>query len=402
MPYHTGTIEIELGTFPQAREGQAIVKPDTLEQAPLNFLSPEEMADPGITIKRLYAGDRVLFYEDFDPPFFVLSRYEDVSHVLKNPDRFLSGYGQGPNFSDAAGIVSDPPMHTFFRQLVQEDFKPSSIGKLRPRLETIADELLDAVEGKEVWDLHDELAFPLPVIIICEIFGIPTDDISQFKVWSDLSVAALSSPDADSYQQELRKMHDYILQLVREKRADQGDNSLMARIARARQDGAPLSDDDAVRIVTQLFVAGNETTTSLITNFMMRMLDEDYLWKDFCAGKIDMTKAINESLRLDPPLLAMFRTTANEEEIAGVTIPAHTKVMINYAAANRDPAVFENPQVFDPNDIEVCGRCGGSVRIIVEASNRCIEDQNIVDRILAHLRDREQDIPTLPLLLPRA
>ena len=144
-------------------------------------------------------------------------------------------------------------------------------------------------------------------------------------------------------------MLDYILLLVRDKRADAADNSLAARIARAQRDGDCLSDEDAVQIITQLFVAGNETTTSLITNFMMRMMDERYRWADFCAGKIDMTAAINESLRLDPPLLAMFRTTAEDERIAGVTITAGNKVMINYAAANRDPTVFENPHVFDPN-----------------------------------------------------
>ncbi|TDI60219.1 MAG: cytochrome P450 [Alphaproteobacteria bacterium] len=321
--------------------------PGTQQAAQLNFLSPEEMADPGVSIQRLYAGDRCQYYELFDPPFYVLSRYEDVNHVLMNPTRFLSGSGQGPNFIEPGGIVSDAPMHTFYRQLVQNDFKPGSISKLQPRLEAIAEELLDAVEGKETWDLHDDFSFPLPVIIICEIFGIPTDDIAQFKMWSDYSVAALSSPDPTQYASELQRMQDYIVSLVRDKRPDMRDNSLMARIARARQDGATISDEDAVRIVTQLFVAGNETTTSLMTNLMMRLLGDGYRWADFCAGKIDVDKAINESLRYDPPLLAMFRTTAAEEDIAGVTIPANTKVMIHYAAANRDPKVFENPHDFD-------------------------------------------------------
>ena len=125
----------------------------------------------------------------------------------------------------------------------------------------------------------------------------------------------------------------------------------MARIARARKDGAILTDEEAVSIITQLFVAGNETTTSLITNLTMRLLEEDEngenQWADFCDGKIDMAKAINESLRFDPPLLAMFRTTADDEEIAGTHIPAHTKVMVNYAAANRDPGVFDDPNIFN-------------------------------------------------------
>jgi cytochrome P450 len=319
----------------------------TAQAADLDFMSPEEMADHGLSIRRLYAGDRCRLYEKFDPPFHVLSRFEDVNHVLMNPTRFLSGHGQGPNFVPAAGIVSDAPMHTFFRRLVQDDFKPGAIARLRPRLEAIADTLLDAVEGKESWDLHDDFAFPLPVTIICEIFGIPTDDIAQFKMWSDVSVAALSAQHPAAYQAELQRMAAYLVDLMHQKRLDTGDDSLMARIARARRDGATLSDQEALSIVTQLFVAGNETTTSLITNVMMRLLGGDYQWAEFCEGRIPIEQVINESLRFDPPLLAMFRTAAEDEIVAGTRIPAGTKVMIHYAAANRDPAVFENPNVFD-------------------------------------------------------
>ncbi|MEN3976077.1 cytochrome P450 [Emcibacter sp. SYSU 3D8] len=317
------------------------------DAAALDFLCPEEMSDPSVTIQRLYAGDRCRLYEKFLPPFFVVSRFEDVNHVLMNPTRFLSGHGQGPNFVPPAGIVSDAPMHTFFRRLVQDDFKPGAIARLRPRLERIADELLDAVEDKETWDLHDDFSFPLPVTIICEIFGVPTDDLRQFKKWSDTSVAALSAQDPSAYVEELMRMRDYLVALLHEKHDDLDDEGLLARIARARRDGAELSDEEAVSLVLQLFVAGNETTTSLITNVMMRLLGDGYQWADFCAGKIDMKNLINESLRYDPPLLAMFRTTAGDETIAGTRIPAGTKVMIHYAAANRDPDVFENPETFD-------------------------------------------------------
>lgn len=314
----------------------------------LDLMAPDEMADPAVSAARLHAGERCRLYTGFEPPFYILSRYHDVSDILLNPSRFVSGQGQGPNFTPPMGVVSDAPTHTFFRRLVQDDFKPGAIAKLRPRLEEIAGELLDAVENKEVWDLHDDLAFPLPVTIICEIFGIPTDDIHQFKIWSDASVAALSAQDPTIYADELARMNAYVLDLLHRKHGDLGDNSLLARIARARRDGIAVSDEEAVALVLQLFVAGNETTTSLITNFMRRMLTGDYLWADFCAGKIDMNQAINESLRFDPPLLGLFRTTAEEVEIAGTHVPAGTKILTHYAAANRDPAVFENPDIFDP------------------------------------------------------
>jgi cytochrome P450 len=313
----------------------------------LDMMSPEEMADPGLSAARLLASDRCYRYDGFDPPFYILSRFEDVSEMLLNPTDFLSGHGQGPNFIPAAGVVSDAPDHTFFRRLVQDDFKPGAISKLRPRLEKIAEDLLDDVEGMDVWDLHDQLAFPLPVMIICEIFGIPTDDIQQFKLWSDASVAALSAQDPSIYEDELARLNDHVLALVRSKRPDMDDNNLMARIARARRDGSTISDEDAVRLVLQLFVAGNETTTSLITNFMWRMLADGTMWQQFCAGEIDLDKAINESLRYDPPLVGLARTTAREVQIGGTTLPGHTKVLAHYAAANRDPARFDNPNLFD-------------------------------------------------------
>ncbi|MCZ6710256.1 MAG: cytochrome P450 [Gammaproteobacteria bacterium] len=313
----------------------------------LNLMGPEEMADPAITARRLLAGDRVRSYVGFEPPFYIVSRYRDVNAILRDPERFVSGHGQGPNFVPPAGVVSDPPQHSFFRNLVQGDFLPRSISKLRPRLTEIAHELLDVVQEKDRWDLHDQFSFPLPVTIICEIFGIPTNDIARFKLWSDASVAALSAQDPSLYDSELALMRSYLLDLLNANRAATEGESLLARIARAQRDGVSVSDDEAIALVLQLFVAGNETTTSLITNFMWRMLSGDYQWADFCAGKIDVNKAINESLRFDPPLLGLFRTTACEVQIGGATIPAHTKVLTHYGAANRDPEVFENPDVFD-------------------------------------------------------
>jgi len=322
--------------------------PLTEKLDPLDLMSPEEMSDPSLSAQRLLSGPRCRRYERFEPPFFIVSRYEDIQRILRDPDTFLSGHGQGPNFAPPSGVVSDPPSHTFFRRLVQADFLPRSIGQLRPRLERIADELLDAVASEEVWDLHDDLAFPLPVTIICEIFGIPTDDIAQFKRWSDASVAALSAQDPTEYLAELARMREYVLELLHRRRDEANDDRLLARIARARLDGEYLSDEEAVGLVLQLFVTGNETTTSLITNFVWRMQSHDGMWADFCSGRIDLDLAINESLRFDPPLLGLFRTTAREVEVGGTMLPAHTKVLTHYGAANRDPAAFAAPNVFDP------------------------------------------------------
>ncbi len=304
------------------------------------------MTDHSVVTRALLEGPRVLRYEGFDPAFYVVSRYEDIDQVLRNPEHFVSGMGQGPNFIEPAGVVSDPPQHTYFRKLVQDHFQPAAIARLEPRLKELAQEALDTVEDREEWDLHDVLAFPLPIRIICEILGIPTDDIWQFKAWSDASVAALASDNPDAYQEPRVALSEYILGLLDEKRR-QPDKTLLSRIANADYQGSKISDTEAISLVSQMFVAGNETTTSLITNFVWR-LQKEGLWKDFVTGRLDLETTINESLRFDPPLLALFRTTSRAVRIADTTLPAGSKVMTYYAAANRDPQVFENPDLFDP------------------------------------------------------
>lgn len=319
------------------------------EAQPLDLMSAAELADPGSSARKLHAGPRCRLYERFDPPFYILSRYDDVEGVLRDPETFISGKGQGPNFSPPSGVVSDPPDHTFFRDLVQPAFLPRAIALLRPRLDAIADGLIAAVRDQDVWDLHDALAFPLPVTIICEILGIPARDLDRYKQWSDSSVAALSAQDPTPFIADQMAMREHVRGLIHQRRNEPDDSRLLWRIAAARRDGELLSDDEAVGLVLQLFVAGNETTTSLITNFAWRFLSIPGLWSSFVSGEIDLDRAINESLRFDPPLIGLFRTTARDVEIGGSAVKAGTKIMTHYLAANRDPRAFPDPDRFDPH-----------------------------------------------------
>ena len=312
----------------------------------IDLMSADAMADPGWVASELLAGERVILYKGFNPPFYIVSRYADVESVLRQPDVFISGQGQGPNFAPASGVVSDPPDHTFYRGLVQDYFQPKAIASLEPRLKQIAKEQLDTVAGERTWDLHDTLAFPLPIRIICEVLGVPVDDIWQFKRWSDASVAALAAEDPSMFAAEAEKLREYLIELFDRKRR-QRDGTLLDRIAHAERDGHPIPEQEALSLTSQMFVAGNETTTSLITNFVWRMFKLD-LWQDFVENRFDLDLAINESLRFDPPLLALFRTTARDVVIGDATIPAGSKVMTHYGAANRDPDAYHDPNTFIP------------------------------------------------------
>ncbi len=312
----------------------------------VDLLGADELQDPSITATKLLSQERAYLYEKFDPPFYILSRYDDVNSALLDAETYIEGFGNGPNFQPALGILSDAPHHTFIRNLIQRDFLAKPMSDLQPRLEEIVQELLDAVSQKEIWDLHDELSFPLPVIIICEILGIPTDDIQKFKRWADASVANMCSADPAEYAGQLAEMSSYILEQLHLKRTAGDGTDLLSVMALAKDDGDYLPDDELVALAGQIFVAGNETTTSLISNLVWRLLSVDDLWGDFCRGEIDVDDAINESLRFDPPLLGLFKTTSRDVDIGSLTIPANTKVMMHYGAANRDPEAFPEPNTF--------------------------------------------------------
>lgn len=313
----------------------------------IDLLSEEEMADPSTTAAKLLAGPRAYYYDKFNPPFYIFSRYEDVNNALLDAATYTEGSGNGPTFQPALGVLSDAPHHTFIRNLIQPDFLAKKISDLQPRLEAIVQDLLNAVEDKAVWDLHDDLSFPLPVIIICEMLGIPTDDITKFKRWADASVASMCSEDPTEYLSQLEEMRAYLLQQIQAKRVGASSNDLLSIIARAQLDGEYLPDEETVGLAQQIFVAGNETTTSLISNLVWRLLSIDDLWGELCRGNIDVDSAITESLRFDPPLLGLFKTTSRDVLVDGVTVPANTKVMMHYGAANRDPLVFPEPNTFD-------------------------------------------------------
>jgi cytochrome P450 len=308
-------------------------------------LAPETLADPGPHWAALLREAPVHHYAKFEPPFFTLSRHADVAHALRDIDTYSSQFGQGPRFTTAGGLLSDPPEHTRFRKIVQRAFKPTSIEGLRPRAEAIARELLDALHG-DALELHDDFACPLPVIMIAELLGVPASAREQFKRWSDVMVEAMGMEDPTPLASEMEALGRYLAAAVADHRARPRGGDLIDTLVEASETGDGLSDAQVTGVVSQLLVGGNETTTSLITNCVWRLLERPALWAALCANPALVPAAIEESLRFDPPVLGLFRTTTRDVTLHGVTIPAKAKVYLAYAGANRDPAVFAEPDRF--------------------------------------------------------
>jgi len=316
--------------------------------------NPEVMADPAAGHTHLLAACPVHHCETFDPPFYTLSRYTDVSMALRDIDTYSSQYGQGPRFTEPAGMLCDPPQHSYYRKLLQSWFTPKAVAELRAPVEQLTHALVDAIEASgPSFDLHDDFAFPLPVTIIADLLGVPKTDLEQFKYWSDVQVAAMGAEDPTQYLSDQQAFMQYMqshLASRREKIAagDAVPPDLLTLIAGARDDdGTFMPETDTLSVLNQLLVGGNETTTSLITNLMWRLLEVPERWQQILDDGSLISSAIEESLRFDPPVLGLYRNTTREVTLHDVTIPANSKVLINYAAANRDASMYPDPDHFD-------------------------------------------------------
>ncbi len=324
--------------------------------------SPETLEDPAAAYRRLLEECPVHLYKNFNPPFYSLTKYGDVHGALRDVQTYSSHYGQGPGMTVPGSMQSDPPQHTFFRRLVQQAFTPRAVADMKPRIESLVAEIIDGFVDSGAADLHDELAYPLPTIVIAQMLGVPEEDRAHFKRWSDASVAALGSRNPDEYRDDRAALGTYLLDQARRRRALEAagaplPDDLISRLVLAEHDGERMTDNDLVALAVQLLVGGNETTTSLITNALVRLTERPELWARLRAEPHLVDVAVEESLRFDPPVLGLFRTTTCPVTVQDVEIPEGAKVMLLYAAANRDPEAFADPNTFSlDRDLETLRR----------------------------------------------
>tara|TARA_B100000579_G_scaffold130300_1_gene105193 strand:- start:294 stop:1214 length:921 start_codon:yes stop_codon:yes gene_type:complete len=235
---------------------------------------------------------------------------------------------------------------------------------MESEISSLVHELLDEMESRNRSDLHDALACPLPVLVIAKILGVPTDDIDQFKAWSDQQLAEASAPDMEAPKAARKAMEEYLLQQIDNRRETLIDNGyppetvdhstagtvlpddVITGILLAEVDGRKLGDGERLVMLNQLLVGGNETTTSLLTNIFWRLLENPELYSQVRDDPTLDTVAIEESLRMDAPVLGLYRTNTEETVFDGVKIPERSKVMATFGAANRDPQIFKDPNTF--------------------------------------------------------
>jgi len=324
--------------------------------AQFNPFSAEFKADPYAVYAELRRDRPVARTEPVG--FYAVSRYDDVSFVLKNPQLFSSaamgaatmlGGGQGMMRS-ATVISSDPPDHTRLRSLVNRAFTPKMVAEMEPRIRELTAELLDKVTSNGEMDLTNDLAIPLPVIVIAEILGVEAERYEDFKRWSDevvlLMSGSVSEPEREALRADLEGLSEYFQEII-DARRKQPRNDLISQLVRAESEDQSLSGEEVMSFTGLLLIAGNETTTNLITNGTLALLENPAEMKKVQNDRSLIPNMVEESLRYDAPVQFLFRTAAQDVEVAGTTIPQGSVVLPLYASGNRDERRYPDADRFD-------------------------------------------------------
>jgi cytochrome P450 len=281
-------------------------------------------------------------------------RYEDVSAVLTDYRTFSSDFSEV--FPDQAELIegnivaTDPPYHHRLRHLVSQAFTPRAIARLETRIRELTEQLLDQTGGRTEIELVGDLAYPLPVIVIAELLGVPAADRSRFKIWAD---ALLSQSNADPTDKEaieaaavhLRKFHDYLREHISQRRIEPRQDLLSGLVA-AEIEGKRLSDQEIVGFATTLLLAGHITTTALLGNTILCLDEHPQTQAALRANPAAIPGAIEEVLRYRSPVVNTGRLAATEVQLGEQVISPRQMLIVWLHSANHDERQFENPDEF--------------------------------------------------------
>jgi pimeloyl-[acyl-carrier protein] synthase len=349
----------------------------TAEQAASEISSLEAPLSPVIAEVVQHRADPYPLYKRYrdtdpmsraDPGIWTFTRYNDILAVLRD-DRFSADPRNATAFEelreeqaaegepnlvrDAAGRVllfTDPPDHTRMRTLVNKAFTPRTVERLRPHIKELVGGILDEVSGRSGMDVIEDLAYPLPALVICELMGVPTSDRDTFRGWSSKVAPVLDPWSPPSVLQEafgtLGQFAMYFVGLIDERRKDPKDDLLSALIAAEEQEDR-LAHEEVLSLCILIFIAGHETTQNLIGNGLLALLRNPDQLELLRKDRSLMKGAVEELLRFDSPVQLTARAATEDIEISGTTIPKGEEVVVLLGAGNRDPAVFDDPDRLD-------------------------------------------------------
>jgi cytochrome P450 len=307
----------------------------------------------------------------FAPAFhlWLVSRYQDVAMVLKDPRRFSSRDILRPpvdlppellellkdsGYSTEYPLLGDdPPAHTRIRSLVGKAFSASNMKALESRIRELASGYIDTLlRSGSRGDIIAGVAHPLPMYVITQMLGIPASDQEQLKAWckdENLFFVPHLPPDERKRSVEgVAAMRRYLRDLVRERQRNPRPDDLLTSLIQAQLEGErPLSVLELTNLISVLLFAGHETTTNLMGTALLHLLSHPTAWRELRANPAAIPNAIEEVLRYDAAVVGMMRTTTEPVELSGTQVPAGARLLLLFASANRDEALFEEPDRFD-------------------------------------------------------
>jgi cytochrome P450 len=285
---------------------------------------------------------------------WVFTDHEGVKRALTDHAAFSSDVSKAGFGTLGWFIFSDPPRHTKLRGLVSRAFTPRSIAALEPRIRVLAHRLLDDGAARGELDLVSEFSVPLPLMVIAELLGVASWEWPRFRRWSDaimgLVHALRPGPRAEAAFTAYRGAHvemERFLAVEIAARQIEPRDDLLTRLVEAETDGERLSDAEVLSFFELLLLAGHETTTNLIDNAVLALLEHPSQLERLRAEPALLPSAIEEVLRYRSPVQAVFRATRETVELHGRRIPPNRLVLAMIGAANRDPRRFAEPHRFD-------------------------------------------------------
>ena len=312
--------------------------------------SPEYIRDPYPTYDRLRKSTCPVARSDQYGGFYLLSRYADVKDVARDTKKYTSTKGVTlppvGNPMPFLPIELDPPEHTKYRRVLQSWFSPREMAKLEEPLRAIVTELIDEFVDRGEADFVEELSGPLPPIVIALLLGLPREDWAQFRSRAETLVQSAEVEDADAGAAASMELLAYLGERIEERKQTPADD-MLTKMINIEIDGEPISSDAVLGLAFFLLMAGHETTVGGLSMMLLHVATQKDVRERLLEDPDLIERAVEESLRLEPPIQTIGRTVTESMCLHGVNLNEGDKIAIGWGSANRDPEVFDDADEFD-------------------------------------------------------